>query len=49
MLRFYWLSKGYEANSWCIYDFNNDDMYVGDTHNKKSEMNDQIIKVSQCN
>ena len=29
-----------------IYDFNNDDMYVGDTYNKKSVMNDQIIKVS---
>ena len=29
-----------------IYDFNNDDMYVGDTHNKKSVMNDQTIKVS---
>ena len=29
-----------------IYDFNNDDMYVGDTHNKKSAMNDQTIKVS---
>ena len=29
-----------------IYDFNNDDMYIGDTHNKKSIMNDQIIKVS---
>ena len=29
-----------------IYDFNNDDMYVGDTYSKKSVMNDQIIKVS---
>ena len=29
-----------------IYDFNNDDMYVGDTYGKKSVMNDQIIKVS---
>ena len=29
-----------------IYDFNNDDMYVGDTYNKKSVMNDRIIKVS---
>jgi len=29
-----------------IYDFNNDDMYVGDTYSKKSIMNDQIIEVS---
>jgi len=29
-----------------IYDFNNDDMYVGDTYSKKSLMNDQIIEVS---
>ena len=29
-----------------IYDFNNDDMYVGDTYSKKSVMNDQIIKTS---
>ena len=29
-----------------IYDFNNDEMYVGDTYSKKSLMNDQIIKVS---
>ena len=29
-----------------IYDFNNDDMYVGDTYSKKSVMNDQIIEVS---
>ena len=29
-----------------IYDFNNDDIYVGDTYSKKSLMNDQIIKTS---
>ena len=29
-----------------IYDFNNDDMYVGDIYSKKSVMNDQIIKTS---
>ncbi len=29
-----------------IYDFNNDDMYVGDTYSKKSVMNNQIIKTS---
>ena len=29
-----------------IYDFNNDDMYVGDTYSKKSVINDQIIEVS---
>jgi len=29
-----------------IYDFNNDDMYVGDSCSKKSLMNDQIIEVS---
>ena len=29
-----------------IYDFNNDDMYVGDTYSKKSVMNDQIINTS---
>ena len=29
-----------------IYDFNNDHMYVGDTHSKESVMNDQIIKAS---
>ena len=29
-----------------IYDFNNDDMYVGDTYSKKSVMNDQLIEVS---
>ena len=29
-----------------IYDFNNEDMYVGDIYSKKSVMNDQIIKTS---
>ena len=29
-----------------VYDFNNDDMYVGDIYSKKSVMNDQIIKTS---
>ena len=30
-----------------IYDFNNDDMYVGDIYSKKSFMNEQIIKTSK--
>ena len=29
-----------------IYDFNNDDMYVGDSYSKTSVMNNQIIKTS---
>ena len=33
-------------NVFVLYDFNNDDMYVGDSYSKKSLMNDQIIGVS---
>ena len=46
MLCFYWVGSQYEPVAGVIYDFNNDDLYVGNNELKKATLNDEEIHVS---